>query len=207
MGDSVVTGVGCRREVGEGPVLPRRVAEVIAQQLGVEVAWTALGETGADVPMLRDQFIPVLQREVERCAESGGRVDAVVVLCGLNDIKACFLWCQPFTRHPGSFRQALHELIDEIHEVAGHQCAVLLPAMPIDSSPRFNRFWPLSLLVHSSSDVWERQKQLEAEAGVCFMRPHTAAAAWPRSGDGFRADSRAAASYRCPTNLWPRVGP
>ena len=76
MGDSVVKGVGCRR-VGEGPTLPRHVAEVVAEQLGAEVGWRALGETGADIPMLREQFIPLLRREVERCAQSGERVDAV----------------------------------------------------------------------------------------------------------------------------------
>ena len=91
MGDSVVKGVGCRR-VGEGPTLPRHVAEVVAEQLGAEVGWRALGETGADIRMLREQFIPLLRREVERCAQSGERVDAVVVVCGLNDIKECFLY-------------------------------------------------------------------------------------------------------------------
>ena len=94
MGDSVVKGVGCRR-VGEGPTLPRHVAEVVAEQLGAEVGWRALGETGADIRMLREQFIPLLRREVERCAQSGERVDAVVVVCGLNDIKECFLFVQP----------------------------------------------------------------------------------------------------------------
>ena len=112
--------------------------------------------------MLREQFIPLLRHEVERCAASGERVDAVVVLCGLNDIKECFLYVNPW-RHPGCFRRSLHELVDTIHEVAGHQCAVLLPACPIDSSPRFNRFWPLSTLVAQSSAAWERQKRLLAE--------------------------------------------
>ena len=99
MGDSVVKGVGCRR-VGEGPTLPRHVAEVVAEQLGVEVGWRALGETGADIPMLREQFIPLLRREVERCAQSGERVDAVVVLCGLNDMKECFLYANCPVLHP-----------------------------------------------------------------------------------------------------------
>ena len=171
MGDSVVKGVGCRREVGEGPTLPRHVAEVISEQLGVEVAWSALGETGADIPMLREQFIPLLRREVERCAASGERVDAVVVLCGLNDIKECFLYVNPW-RHPGCFRRSLHELVDTIHEVAGHQCAVLLPACPIDSSPRFNRFWPLSMLVAQSSAAWERQKRLLAEEAEAEPQAH-----------------------------------
>jgi len=172
MGDSVVTGVGCRREVGKGPTLPRHVAEVVSDQLGVEVAWSALGETGADIPMLREQFIPLLRREVERCAASGERVDAVIVLCGLNDIKSCFLHVNPW-RNPGSFRRSLHELVDAIHDVAGTQCAVLLPAMPIDSSPRFNRFWPLSSLVARSSAAWEQQKQMLAEQAGTDPQAHS----------------------------------
>ena len=170
MGDSVVKGVGCRR-VGEGPTLPRHVAEVVAEQLGAEVGWRALGETGADIRMLREQFIPLLRREVERCAQSGERVDAVVVVCGLNDIKECFLYANP-RRHPGSFRRSLQELVDTIHEVAGQQCAVLLPACPIDSSPRFNRFWPLSTLVAQSSAAWERQKRLLAEEAEAQPQAH-----------------------------------
>jgi len=195
MGDSVVKGVGCRREVGEGPTLPRHVAKVVSEQLGIEVAWSAFGETGADIPMLREQFIPLLRREVERCTESGERVDAVVVLCGLNDIKECFLYVNP-RRHPACFRQSLHELVDAIHEVAGQQCTVLLPAMPIDSSPRFNRFWPLSMLVARSSAAWERQKQLLAEQAdndpqahrrplVSFLKKPSAVPAEYFSEDGF----------------------
>ena len=34
MGDSVVKGVGCRSEVGEGPTLPRHVAEVVSERRG-----------------------------------------------------------------------------------------------------------------------------------------------------------------------------
>ena len=48
LGDSIVTGVGCSAEASErdGPVLPRRVASILAQQLGASVSWTCLGETG-----------------------------------------------------------------------------------------------------------------------------------------------------------------
>ena len=189
MGDSVVTGVGCRAEVGEGPVMPRATAEVIARNIGEQVAWSALGYTGADVPVLLKDYIPTLRREVQQCAQTGGRVDAVVVLCGLNDVKSCFLYANP-RRHPGAFRQSLHELVHAIHEVVGHECVILLPAMPIDASPRFNRFWPLRTLVHKSAAAWEQQKQAVAEAchaaaanapdgprqpHVCFLEqpPHT----------------------------------
>lgn len=188
MGDSVVTGVGCSADVGKGPVMPRATAEVIARNIGEQVAWSALGSTGADVPVLLADFIPSLRREVQQCAQIGGRVDAVVVLCGLNDVKSCFLYANP-RRHPGAFRRSLQELVDAIHEVAGHECVILLPAMPIDASPRFNRFWPLRTLVHKSAAAWEQQKLAVAEAchaannapdaprqpHVCFLEqpPHT----------------------------------
>ena len=63
MGDSLVTGVGCSAEASaeHGHVLPRRVAEVIAQQLQVEVSWRLIGETGADVRTLRSTLLPSLE--------------------------------------------------------------------------------------------------------------------------------------------------
>jgi lysophospholipase L1-like esterase len=106
LGDSLVTGVGCSAEASEarGPVLPRRVAELLAQQLGTSVAWSCVGETGADVSMLRTRMLPMLQSEIQRVTASGEgqRVDAVIVMTGLNDIKECLLFANP-RLHPWRF--------------------------------------------------------------------------------------------------------
>ena len=63
LGDSLVTGVGCDAEAGEGPTLPRRVAELLSGRLGVDVGWLALGETGADVGTLTERLMPQVQSE------------------------------------------------------------------------------------------------------------------------------------------------
>ena len=77
-GDSLVTGVGCSSQ--DGPIMPRRTAEMLAQGWGVDVCWTALGETGADVQELRGRLFPSLRTEVARCRRDGERLDVVVVM-------------------------------------------------------------------------------------------------------------------------------
>ena len=87
VGDSLVTGVGCSQDDTSGPALPRAVAEILAQQLRADVAWTAIGETGIDATDLRRELLPALVREVRGACASGQPFDVVVVICGLNDFK------------------------------------------------------------------------------------------------------------------------
>ena len=165
IGDSLVTGVGCSAEAGDGPVLPRSAAEALAARLGRDVSWAAIGETGADVPMLQTKMLPSVRAEVQRCARAGERVDHVVVMCGLNDIKACFLHVQPW-RHPGAYRRAMGELAASIREAAGPQCRVWFPELPLEPAPRFRGIPPLSNLVHTVASLWERQKRQLADGGA-----------------------------------------
>lgn len=164
LGDSLVTGVGCSAEASErrGPVLPRRVAEVLAQQLGEDVGWMCLGETGAGVSKLRSELLPSLQREVQRASRAGERIDAVVVMTGLNDIKECFLWMQP-SNHPLHFRAGLEQLCASVREMAGAQCKLLIPATPMHIAPRFADLWPLSAAVRGVTWMWESQKRALAD--------------------------------------------
>jgi lysophospholipase L1-like esterase len=166
LGDSIVTGVGCTAEASEhhGPVMPRRVAAIIAQQLGERVNWTCLGETGADVRMLHSRLLPVLQQEARRVSDDGQRVDAVVVMTGLNDIKECFLFAQPVSCHPWRFGALLTSVLTSVCESAGAGCALLVPGHPIEATPRFNQFWPLSAAVRCVTCMWEDQKRRAAEA-------------------------------------------
>lgn len=165
LGDSIVTGVGCSREASaeHGPVMPRRVAQTLAQQLGVAVGWSTIGETGADVSMCRSRLLPRLQGEVQRVTTAGQRIDAVVVMTGLNDIKECFLFCQP-TLHHWRFGYLLTSLLGSIGEMAGRQCSLVVPGTPVDAVPRFNELWPLSTAVCTITRLWEDQKRLAAEA-------------------------------------------
>ena len=43
VGDSLVTGVGCRVDRCDGPMLPRRLGEVLAELIGADVEWVAVG--------------------------------------------------------------------------------------------------------------------------------------------------------------------
>lgn len=164
LGDSLVTGVGCNAELREGPTLPRHVAQVVAHQLQQDVGWTAIGSTGAAAVEgarfgnIQKELFPALQREVQARQSVGRRVDAVVIMCGLNDIKECFLWAQP-SKHPGAFRRGLENLVLTIREEAGVECAVFVPMFPMLAAPRFNRVWPLSECVRHISRLWEEQKQ------------------------------------------------
>lgn len=166
LGDSLVMGVGCSTAAtdGVGPVLPRRAAESLAVQLGATVRWVALGETGADVSGLA-LHLPALAREAVRAAEAGERVDAVVIMTGLNDIKECVLFLQP-SKHPGSFRDGLSELLGEIRGLAGADCVLLMPNTPLEACPRFNEHWPLSLAVRGLCRLWEVQKRAAVEGGA-----------------------------------------
>lgn len=51
VGDSLVTGVGC--DADSGPTMPRACAEFLSRALRVDVKWTAIGKTGADVAGVR----------------------------------------------------------------------------------------------------------------------------------------------------------
>ena len=167
LGDSLVTGVGCSAEVSAtvGHVLPRHVAELLAAQLGESIGWTCVGETGADVSMLRTRLLPRLQSEVRRVSASGDgqRVDAVVVMTGLNDIKECLLFANP-RLHPWKFCELMEALLCSVREVAGGHCALLVAGCPIEAVPRFNDLWPLSAATRVITRLWEDKKREAAEA-------------------------------------------
>lgn len=174
LGDSLVTGVGCSAEASKehGHILPRRVASLVAQQLQAEVSWKLIGETGADVRTLQSNLLPSLGREVERVSRENRHVDAVIVMTGLNDIKACFLWANP-GMHPWAFGKMMTTLLCSIYDVAGARCSLLVTGCPIEAVPRFNELWPLSSAVHAVTWMWENQKRVAAElANSREVGPH-----------------------------------
>ena len=126
------------------------------------VSWKCVGETGTDVRMLQTRMLPKLRDEVQRVDGAGQRVDAVVVMTGLNDIKECFLFAQP-SLHPWFFGRALASLLTEVCEIAGAGCACIVPGHPIEVTPRFNQFWPMSWVVPAIVRMWEDQKRVAAE--------------------------------------------
>ena len=88
VGDSLVTGVGCRVDRCDGPMLPRRLGEVLAELIGADVEWVAVGakvrvsfyfrtvrairltsclfiQQGADLAAIRRDVVPALKRRAE----------------------------------------------------------------------------------------------------------------------------------------------
>ena len=123
VGDSLVTGVGCRMDRCDGPMLPRRLGEVLAELIGADVEWVAVGakvrvsfsfrtvwaigvtpclfiQQGADLAAIRRDVVPALKRRAESHDGSSSTshehdsgsthhkpIDAVVLMCGVNDFK------------------------------------------------------------------------------------------------------------------------
>lgn len=169
LGDSTAMGTGCSEVAGAlGPVMPRSCASLLAHRLGENVSWTALGTVGADVPALMCQHLKEFRVEAERLRATGECIDAVVLLCGLNDVKACFLpgdlefesrAAHPFDRNPTIFGKDLEALLLLVLAAAGKQCTVLVPEEPMADSPRFAALWPLSAAMRTVASIWDDQKK------------------------------------------------
>lgn len=159
-GDSTVIGVGCSEEAGSnGPVMPRSCASLIAKEIGEDICWTVMGETGADVKVLQNHWLPSFERLTEQLHAVGEHVDVVVVLCGLNDVKECCLHARPLTRNPVEFRNNLEDLLVSLRKAAGRHCTLLVPEEPMGESPRFAKLWPLSSAVRLVAFLWDSQKR------------------------------------------------
>lgn len=163
VGDSLVTGVGCSSEHDGGPVLPRRIGERLADLLGVRVEWVALGVKGADMKTIRSEVIPALHARLVSHGVKGGTgtegkvseadaVDAVVLMCGVNDFKHALTG-----RTASAFRRELALVVDEIRSLTGDKCWVILPGLPMDLVTIFPP--PLSYFAVYGNDVWDAQKR------------------------------------------------
>lgn len=200
VGDSLITGVGCSPEGHAGPALPRAIAEFVCRHLRQDVEWTALGHTGANVRELTESQVPRVRDEVARARAAGERYDAVVVVLGLNDFKRAYRSSRhtagsfhtelselvasiqqarsppPPDRTPACSGMSLtrvcppHRLVTAA-QVAGKQCTVVLPALPVHRAPVFGGMWPLQQLVPMLAGLWDEQKRAIAERvrRVCFV--------------------------------------
>ena len=120
------------------------------------------------VPLLRRRYLSKVEQVADTLRASGGHVDALVVLCGLNDVKSCFLpadlefeTCatRPFERHPRRFGEDLATLLVDLRDATGQQCTILVPEEPMADNPRFSSLWPLSAAIRTVSWLWDLQKQ------------------------------------------------
>ena len=63
IGDSLATGVGASDDArGFGPVLPRVLAERLAELTGLTVEWRSFGKKAADVRAIREEVVPLARR-------------------------------------------------------------------------------------------------------------------------------------------------
>ena len=109
----------------DGPMLPRRLGEVLAELIGADVEWVAVGAKGADLAAIRRDVVPALKRRAESHDGSSSSstpheddsgyththkpIDAVVLMCGVNDSKHALSG-----RTSVSFHADLVACVDEI---------------------------------------------------------------------------------------------
>jgi lysophospholipase L1-like esterase len=174
VGDSLVTGVGCGQE-GEpkGPPLPRVISEFLARALRVDIQWTAIGHTGADVAGLSARSLPVVAEEARRVQQVGQRIDMVVVVCGLNDLKRAYT---SLRRTASGFRSELSSFVEAIHKETGTETSVVLPALPVHRAPVFHGWWPLQPLFNTLAAVWDDQKEALAKTSLARSSSSTSSA-------------------------------
>ena len=110
-------------------------------------------------------------------------VDAVVLMCGVNDFKRA-----PWGRTPEAFRRELDALVDEVRDVVGDECLVALPGVPMECATIFPP--PLSYLAVAASDAWDDKKRRVAAT----ERDARRGGGSDRTAD--RTESRARASRR-----------
>lgn len=124
LGDSLVCGFGCEREL----VLPNVIAKSLSLALQADVSWRAQGFNGATSLQLM-ALLPDISEDLR--SHSGGDEEVlVVVICGLNDWKSVLLEF-PFGSGPVQFKKNLDALLSEIRALSGGACRVFLPALPM----------------------------------------------------------------------------
>uniref|UniRef100_A0A0G4IBD2 SGNH hydrolase-type esterase domain-containing protein n=1 Tax=Chromera velia CCMP2878 TaxID=1169474 RepID=A0A0G4IBD2_9ALVE len=170
VGDSLVLGIGCElaRYKEEGPVLPRAFCERLAERTGRNVVWQAISKNGADVQTVHKTLFSEVKTACLQVAkgEGGaekmrgegkddkeGGADVCVIVCGLNDMKDTIV----HRRSPREFRTALSNLVSALHGEVGPNCAIILPALPVEVCTSFNVF-PVFHLIRSAMALWDLQK-------------------------------------------------
>ncbi|KAF6000541.1 hypothetical protein CCYA_CCYA19G4686 [Cyanidiococcus yangmingshanensis] len=166
LGDSLVTGVGCSCPLNPdvecihgGPVLPRRIAERLAETLGAPVEWHAVGMTGASVRDLLERVLPQASlRMMHPEHRQDRKIDMVVILCGVNDWKRAWRSYSPATFEDGLVK-LVHAARERLH--LPPDCPILLPAVNgsmIENVPKF-QIEPLRSMLAFVAEQYDRAKR------------------------------------------------
>ncbi len=104
----------------------------------------------------QQQFQQQQQQQQQQASSSCARkADAVIILCGINDVKTCFLHGKIFFRE--NFENELENVIKEIKSVVGSDALVVLPGNPLHIAPLFPN--PLREVILKLNDCWDDKKE------------------------------------------------
>ena len=110
-------------------------------------------------------------------SESGGKVDAVVVLCGLNDFKR--LW---MGRTSSVFRRDLDLFLVELRSKVGDDCIIILPAIPMEETKLPEPLKTFAINLASLFDEEKRDKA--AREALTYFVPKPAMEMWRNAKEG-----------------------
>lgn len=145
-----------KRNRGSGPVFPRAIAETLSNLSKKSVHWRSAGVDGGDIAHIHEHCLGLIEEELQR----GHNPDAVVVLCGMNDLK--YFVSSPFRQAgPRAFRKRLHRLIRAIENLSP-DTKIILPMFPTQmfraNSPL--NIFPLNFFLDGVVGFWDSQKKL-----------------------------------------------
>jgi lysophospholipase L1-like esterase len=186
IGDSLVMGIGCPDDA-RGPVFSRQITQSLATVRGRQVGWGSFGVNGGDLKRMKAELLDDVKRyddSIQQHYDSvkKTRVSTVVIMCGLNDYKNLILE----GRLPSHFRRDLEELITKVREIVGEEAKIVIPGIPVNHAPLFQKMFPFNLALYEIAKEWDRQKQLIADEDelIVFVDepPHFTPADWARDG-------------------------
>jgi lysophospholipase L1-like esterase len=103
----------------------------------------------------QQQFQQQQQQQQQASSSCARKADAVIILCGINDVKTCFLHGKIFFRE--NFEKELENVIKEIKSVVGSDALVVLPGNPLHIAPLFPN--PLREVILKLNDCWDDKKE------------------------------------------------
>jgi len=189
VGDSLSIGVGGSNErasLSLARIIAERLIELLAVRDSCE--WIACGKRGASIDEISLEVIPLLKRQLMMIKEkkkmmtmndSGqilvveedkeeeedkmsddDTVDAVIIMCGINDLKTLFVKGKMFFFEQ-TFEERLARLIEEIKEICGKECLIVLPGNPLHVAPLFP--FPLRVVVLKLNEFFDAKKEKVCE--------------------------------------------
>ena len=152
VGESTVAGVGA---ASHETALTGQLAQVLAEHVGREVHWRAVGANGATAACTREVLLPRVP---------ANPVDVVVIALGVNDVLRL--------HSPARWRRDLEQLVIAIRERVGTSPVVVAAMPPLGRFPAFPE--PLRSVLGARASALARATQNAArnleDVTVCIGR-------------------------------------